>query len=52
MSARRYLVLIQAAKGYPARGEPVPGDYEQPLLHQAVLADDYEVTWIPSAWWP
>jgi hypothetical protein len=40
MSARRYLVLIQDAKGYPARGAPLPT--KQPMLHNAVLADDYE----------
>lgn len=44
MSARRYIVVVQAAEGYPARH---PSDEEppcppHPVIHTAVLADDYE----------
>lgn len=46
MSARRYLAVIQAAEGYPAPGEPLeaapPDGPAQPIIHQVVLADEYE----------
>lgn len=42
--ARRYLVLIQDARGYPHRGqEPAPPEGPAgPVIRTAVLEDDYE----------
>ena len=44
--ARRYLVIVQAAQGYPERGEPLeaapPDGPAQPVVHTAVLEADYE----------
>lgn len=45
-SVRRYLIVIQDARGYPEPGadlEPAPPEGpEQPVMRSAVLADDYE----------
>lgn len=54
MSARRYLVVVQDPRGYPGHRErelePAPPELEpappegpkQPVIHTAVLADDFE----------
>ncbi len=46
MTARRYLTIVQDARGYPAPGEPPsegpPNGPAPPVLHAVVLADDYE----------
>lgn len=44
--ARRYVAVIQDARGYPAPGAPLePGPPEgvgPPVIHSVVLADDHE----------
>lgn len=42
--ARRYVVVIQAPGGYPARGEPMEAapSAPPPAMHSAVLEADHE----------
>lgn len=46
MPARRYLAIVQDARGYPAPGDPLepapPDGPAQPVIHTVVLADEYE----------
>lgn len=43
MKARRYLVVIQDARGYPAGDQPIVEDPPSPpVLHHVVLAEDYD----------